>query len=152
MTPLNSTRVFANIRIYGGRFMTQSDVPPQPEPGPPSPSGLSKDERTWGMLAHLAALAGFTGIPFGNVLGPLVVWLIKKEEFPFVDDQGKESLNFQITVMIGVLICIPLCFLCIGIPMLIALGIANLVFIVLAMIKANEGVAYRYPFTLRLIK
>jgi len=111
----------------------------------------SKDARLWGMFAHLAALAGYA-IPFGNIIGPLVVWLIKKDELPFVADQGKESLNFQITVIIAILVCIPLMFVCIGIPMAIAVGIADLVFIIIASIKANEGVAYRYPLTLRLVK
>ena len=59
----------------------------------------NKDERMWGMFCHLAALAGFI-IPFGNIIGPLIVWQIKKEEFPFVEDQGKESLKFQISIFI----------------------------------------------------
>lgn len=111
----------------------------------------SKDARLWGMLAHLAALTGYI-IPFGNIIGPLVIWLIKKDEMPFVAEQGKESLNFQITVMIAIVICIPLMFVCIGIPMVIAVGVADLVFIIIAAIKANEGIAYRYPWTLRLVK
>lgn len=60
--------------------------------------GYSKDERMWGMICHLAALAGFVGIPLRNVLGPLIVWLIKREEFPLVADQGKESLITTATV------------------------------------------------------
>jgi len=111
----------------------------------------SKDERMWGMLCHIAALAGFI-IPFGNVIGPLVIWLIKKEEMPFVNDQGKESLNFQITVMIAAFICGVLMLVVIGLFLLIALMIANLVLVIMAAIKANSGVAYRYPWALRLIK
>ncbi len=114
--------------------------------------GYSKDERMWGMICHLAALAGFVGIPLGNVLGPLVVWLIKREEFPLVADQGKESLNFQISMTIYGLICIPLMFVVIGFLLGLALLIADVVFIIIAAMKANDGILYRYPLTIRLIK
>jgi len=114
--------------------------------------GYSKDERMWGMICHLAALAGFVGIPLGNVLGPLIVWLIKREEFPLVADQGKESLNFQISMTIYGVICIPLMFVVIGFLLGLALLIADVVFIIIAAMKANEGALYRYPLTIRLIK
>jgi uncharacterized Tic20 family protein len=116
-----------------------------------------KDARTWGMLCHLGALAGLVGIPFGNIVGPLVVWLIKRNESAFVDDQGKESLNFQISVTIytlplmvlGIILTIVFC---IGIILIIAaagIGIAALVFTILAAVKASNGEAYRYPCTIR---
>ena len=109
--------------------------------------------RTWGMLCHLAAFVGLLGIPFGHVLGPLVVWLIKKNEIPFVDDQGKESLNFQITVAIAALICSPLiCLAGVGLILVVAVIIAGVVFAIIAGIKANQGIVYRYPWALRLIK
>ena len=114
--------------------------------------GYSKDERMWGMICHLAALAGFVGIPLGNVLGRLIVWLIKREEFPLVADQGKESLNFQISMTIYGVICIPLMFVVIGFLLGLALLIADVVFIIIAAMKANEGALYRYPLTIRLIK
>ena len=114
-------------------------------------SSISADERLWGMIAHLSALAGFI-IPFGNIAGPLIVWMIKKDAMPFVDDQGKESLNFQITVTIAAIVAAVLIVFLIGFLLLPAVGLAALVFTVIAGIKANEGVAYRYPFTLRLIK
>ncbi len=104
------------------------------------------------MICHLAALAGFVGIPLGNVLGPLIVWLIKREEFPLVADQGKESLNFQISMTIYGVICIPLMFVVIGFLLGLALLIADVVFIIIAAMKANEGALYRYPLTIRLIK
>ena len=106
----------------------------------------------WGMICHLAALAGFVGIPLRNVLGPLIVWLIKREEFPLVADQGKESLNFQISMTIYGVICIPLMFVVIGFLLGLALLIADVVFIIIAAMKANEGALYRYPLTIRLIK
>ena len=121
----------------------------------PAPAGaessVSADERQWGMIAHLSALAGFI-IPFGNIAGPLIVWMIKKDAMPFVDDQGKESLNFQITVTIAAIVAAVLIVFLIGFLLLPAVGLAALVFTIIAGIKANEGVAYRYPFTLRLIK
>ena len=118
-----------------------------PAPGPPP---LSQDERTWGMLCHLSALAGYI-IPFGNIVGPLVVWLIKKDEMPFVEDQGKEALNFQISVTIYVIVSFVLIFVLIGIFLLIAVGIFSLVMLIIAAIKANQGEAYRYPLCIRFI-
>ena len=112
--------------------------------------GYSKDERMWGMFCHLSALAVFVGIP--SFIGPLVIWLIKKNEYPFVDDQGKESLNFQISLWIYGLICIPLLFVLIGFFLLFALAIAGIILVIVAALKANEGIAYRYPLTIRLIK
>ena len=119
---------------------------------PPVPSGApSADDRQWGMFAHLSALSGVV-IPFGNIIGPLVVWQIKKDTLPFAADQGKEALNFNITLLIAAFIGFLLTFVLIGLVLLPLIGIAWLVFTILAGIKANEGVAYRYPFALRLIK
>lgn len=112
---------------------------------------LSNDEKQWGMFAHLAALVGLI-IPFGNVIGPLVVWQMKKNEMPFVDDQGKEALNFQITVAIAILVCIVLMFVLIGMLLLPLVGLASLIFTIIGGLKANNGEAYRYPFAIRLVK
>jgi uncharacterized protein len=117
----------------------------------PAGDSPSAEERQWGLFAHLAALSGFI-IPFGNVLGPLIVWQIKKNEMPFVDDQGKEALNFQITVLIAILICVVLTLVLIGLLLLPVVAIGALVFTVIGAIKANNGERYRYPITLRLIK
>jgi hypothetical protein len=81
-----------------------------------------------------------------------VIWLLKKDEFPFVDDQGKEALNFQISVTIYIIASVILIVLLIGIPLLIALGLFELIMIVVATIKANEGVKFRYPVTIRFLK
>ncbi len=108
--------------------------------------------RTWEMLCHLAALAGLLGVPFGNLLGPLVIWLIKKDEIPGVDAHGKESLNFQISMTIYMAVAGLLMFVFIGIFLLIALMILDLVFVIIASIKANSGEAYQYPMTIRFIK
>lgn len=111
---------------------------------------LSSDERNWGMFCHLAALAGFI-IPFGNIIGPLIVWLMKREEYPFVNDQGKESLNFQISILIYIAISVVLALLLIGFLLLAAIGVFSLVMIIMAAIKANEGVTFRYPLSIRFI-
>jgi uncharacterized protein len=114
-----------------------------PAPGP--------EQRNWAVGAHLSALLGLvTGI--GAVLGPLIVWLIKKDEMPFVNDQGKEALNFQITVFLAAIVCAILMLVAIGFLLLLLLSLADLVFIIIAAVKASEGVAYRYPVNLRLIK
>ena len=110
-----------------------------------------RQERTWGMGCHLASLAGFI-IPFGNIIGPLVLWLIKRDESEFVNDQGKESLNFQITVTILAIVSGILIIVLIGIFLLVLVGVFSLVMIILATIKASEGEKYRYPFNIRLIK
>jgi len=112
---------------------------------------LSKDERMWGMMCHLLAFSGYI-IPFGSVLGPLIIWMIKKEEMPFVNDQGKESLNFQLTMLIAIIISAILTLVLIGIFMLGALIIFQIVVIIMAAIKANDGIKYRYPCTIRFIK
>jgi uncharacterized Tic20 family protein len=134
-------------------------VPPTPpaQPQPPGPPGNDSQARTWNMLCHLSALAGYM-IPFGNVLGPLVVWQIKKNEFPSVEEHGKAALNFQLTVLIAVFAsgaaAILLSFVCIGfllIPVVIAVALCGLVFSIIAGIKANNGEPYRYPWSLTLI-
>lgn len=109
------------------------------------------DENTWGMACHLAALSGFV-IPFGSIIGPLVVWLMKKDTMPFVDDQGKEALNFNISIAIYVVISILLIFVVIGIVTLIAVALGQLILTIVAAVKANEGTPYRYPLTIRFIK
>jgi len=111
-----------------------------------------QDDRNWAMFCHLAALSGFV-IPFGNVLGPLIIWLIKKDTMPLVDQHGKEALNFQITVLIAIIVCFPLMFLLIGIPLMFVVAIGALILTIVAAVKVSNGqLDYKYPFTLRLIK
>jgi hypothetical protein len=137
-------------------YVNPSPSPAEPVmPGgetPPAPAALTKEAKQWGMFCHLAALAGFTGLPFANVLGPLILWLIKKDDFPFVDDQGKESLNFQISMAIYALITLPLFCIIIGPFLMAAVLIFDLIMVIIASIEANKGKAYRYPLCIRLIK
>ena len=140
---------------------TQAPPPTQPPP-PASPvptTGSPESQaRTWNMLCHLSALAGFI-IPFGNILGPLLVWQIKKNEIPSTNVHGKAALNFQITVAIALLVSfvagVILSFICIGVVFFfIAGGIAlcSFIFAVIAGIKANNGEDYKYPYSLELVK
>ena len=122
----------------------------QPPLGPPPPAD-PQNERMWATLCHLTALVGYVGVPFGHILGPLVVWLIKKDELPFVDDQGREALNFQISVTIYGFLCVPLVFLLIGIPLLIAVALFQIVATIIGGVKASTGVAFRYPLCIRFL-
>jgi len=115
-------------------------------------AGLKNEEKTFGMLYHLLSLAGLIGVPFGNILGPLVIWLVKKNESSFVDQCGKESLNFQISLTIYAIGSAMLFFILIGMPLLIAVVILYIVCVIKASIKANNGEVYKYPLTIRFIK
>jgi hypothetical protein len=142
--------------------MPEKQNPPPAQPSQPTtptpPPGTESQARTWNMLCHLSALAGFI-IPFGNILGPLLVWQIKKNEIPSVNVHGKAALNFQITVtlaaFVGVVVAVILSFFCVGfllVPLVILIGLAGLVFAIIAGIKANNGEDYKYPYSLNLIK
>jgi uncharacterized Tic20 family protein len=128
-----------------------TEVPTTPQapeaPVPPAPVGSpSKDEKTWGLLSHLSGI-------FLGLVGPLIIWMIKKEEMPFVNQEAKEALNFQITLAIGYVAAGILGHsLHISSLLYPALGICNLVFSIMGAMKANEGTAYAYPFSLKLVK
>jgi len=109
-----------------------------------------RDERMWGMFCHLSAMAGYI-IPFGSIVGPLIIWSLKKDEFPFVDEQGKEALNFQISMFIYLVISAILIIVVIGIMLLIALGIFQLIMIIIASVKANNGESFRYPLSIKFL-
>ncbi len=115
-----------------------------------STTNVRRDENMWAMLCHISAFTVFF-IPFGNIISPLVIWLIKKDELPFVDDQGKEALNFQITLTIYVIAASILSIVLVGIPLLIGFLIFGFVVTIIAAIKANDGEQYRYPMTIRFI-
>lgn len=113
---------------------------------------IQPEEKTWGMLCHLLALSTFLGIPFGNIIGPLIMWMMKKDHSGFVDEQGKESLNFQISMTIYAIIGAILIIVGIGFVILIGLFIFNLIFVIKASIASSNGEAYIYPFAFRFIK
>jgi uncharacterized Tic20 family protein len=111
-----------------------------------------KDSRMWSMFCHLTALSAFIGVPFGNIIGPLIIWLIKKDDFHKVDDQGRESVNFQISMTIYTIVSFFLCFVIIGFLLLPIVLLVDLILVIIASVKANKGDMYRYPFTIRFIK
>jgi len=117
---------------------------PVPTPGP--------EARRWAMLCHYAAFFWFLAPMIGNVIGPLLVWQLKKDLDPFVDAQGKEALNFQINVSLMLALCGLLAWVLIGFPLMALVSLVALVLVVIAGIRANEGRDYRYPFSIRWLK
>jgi uncharacterized Tic20 family protein len=137
-------------------------TPPPRENDPPvvpvvdgdsSSSALTQDEKSWGMYVHLAALAGLA-VPGGSLIGPLIVWMIKKDEMPFVDRHGKEEVNFQLNILILALLTMPIVLITFGIAFFLplAVGILGAVMPIVAGMKANNGEEYQYPYIVRLIK
>ena len=124
------------------------------EPSPTTVPGATptENERTWGMLAHLSALVGLVFPLVGNILGPLLVWLTKRDQSAFIATHAKEALNFNITVTLAGVVCGFLALIFIGFLLGTALFIAWLVMTLVAAIRASEGVVYHYPLSLRLIK
>jgi uncharacterized Tic20 family protein len=119
----------------------------------PAPSAApTENERTWGMLAHLSALAGVVVWLLGCVLGPLVVYLARRDQSEFVAEHAREALNFNITVALAALVCLALMVVFVGFILGTALFIGWLVLTLIAAIRASEGERYRYPVSLRLVK
>lgn len=118
----------------------------------PGSKEINKDARMWAMICHLSGLAGIILPASGNIVAPLIIWQIKKDNNPFIDEQGKEAVNFQISMSIYLLASIILSCICIGVPLIIATIIVFFVFMLIAAVKANNGFHYRYPLTIRFIK
>ncbi len=113
---------------------------------------VESNSRNWALAAHLCGLLAGSVIPLGGVLVPLVIWLVKKEEDPFAAQHALEALNFQLTIFIAALVCVPLLFIIIGIPLLVVVGLADLILSIIAAGKAGNGEVYRYPYALRMVK
>src|SRR5262245_39620897 len=113
----------------------------------PAPANVN----TMAMLCHVLGFAGYI-IPFGSVIGPLIMWLVKRNDSPFIDEHGKEAVNFQISLLIYTVASIVLCFVLIGFLLLLAIMVIDIVFIIQAAIKASRGEPWRYPLTIRFIK
>lgn len=111
----------------------------------------NKNENMWAAVCHISTFAGYY-FPFANIIAPLVIWLVKKDECPFVRDQGKEAVNFQISITLYCIVCIPLVFICVGILLLIVIGIFDFICTIIATINASDGVKYRYPLCIRFIQ
>ena len=144
-----------------------NEIPRPPEVPGSTPSGgqstgaqqpagreTNRDACMWAMFCHLAGLGGFVPLApiLGSIIAPLIIWQIKKDRFAFVDEQGKEAVNFQISIVLYALVAALLCFLCLGFFLLPAVYIFDVVFLLIAGVKANNGEHYRYPLTIRFIK
>ncbi len=112
---------------------------------------LSESERNWAMLCHLSAFAGYF-FPFGGIIGPLICWLSRKDESAWVNENGKASLNFQLSMLLYMVLAIPLCFIIIGIPIEIFLSILELICVVIASVKASKGELFKYPISIPFIQ
>ncbi len=137
------------------RHQPSQEPPESPPPHtPPERKPISqyeKDERLWSILCHLLGLLVFVGVPFGNVIGPLVIWLIKKDEFPAVNEHGKAALNFQISMLLYLMVSIFLMLIIVGFLLIAILAVVELVFVIIAAVKASEGEVYHYPLSIKFI-
>jgi uncharacterized protein len=112
---------------------------------------LSETERNWAMLCHLSAFAGFL-FPFGSIIGPLICWLSRKDESEWVNINGRNSLNFELSMLLYVVLVIPLCLILIGIPLIILLFTLKVVCLIIASVKASKGELFRYPLLIPFIQ
>jgi len=131
--------------------MDQSPPQAYPPTGYPQFPTPTRDERTWALLSHVLPLPGIW-LPFGHVLVPLLIWLLKREESAFIADQAREALNFQISFTLYAFVAGLLSWACVGFVLLAALGVIWFIVAVWAGVRANAGVVYRYPMTLRLVR
>jgi uncharacterized Tic20 family protein len=112
---------------------------------------LTESEKNWAMLCHLSALAGFF-FPFGAIIGPLVCWLSKRDESVWVYVNGRNSLNFQLSILLYIVLAIPLIFIIIGIPIIVILGTLKVICIIIASVNASRGEDFRYPLVIPFIQ
>lgn len=130
--------------------MEQNTPPSQPSPPSSDIAPKTDNEKTLGLVCHLLSLSTFI-IPFGNIIGPLIVWLMKKAESPYLDAHGKEVLNFNISWLIYGLIAALSFLVLIGIILVPVVAVAWVILVIIGSIKASEGKLYRYPLTIRFI-
>ena len=121
------------------------------ESSPPAGLQPNHEERQWAMLCHISALLMYA-TAIGGFVAPLIIWLMKRDTMPFVDDQGRETVNFQITIMLALMVAFPFCLIVIGIPIVVGLLLLHFVTTIIGAIKSSEGVLYRYPFCWRVIR
>ena len=143
------------VPVAGGALpqagTTREPNQPQSSQGYPHRPATQTEPQTIATICHLASFAGFL-MPFGNILGPLVVWLIKRHDSPYIDYHGKEALNFQISLILYLIASAILIIVLIGILLIIVVGVAGIVLTIIAAVRASEGEEYRYPMTIRLVK
>ena len=124
---------------------------PQVPPIQTSGTDLEQQTRQWAMFLHLSQLAGFL-IPLAGLVVPIVIWQIKKSELPGIDAHGKIVVNWIISEIIYLLVCLLLTFVLIGVPLLIAVGALGILFPIIGAIKANNGEVWRYPFSITVLR
>ena len=112
---------------------------------------LSETERNWAMFCHLAAFTGFF-FPFGGIIGPLICWLSRKDDSTWVNENGKASMNFQLSMLLYLVLAIPLCFILIGFPIISAIFIMKIVCIIIASVRASKGEEFKYPLAIPFIQ
>ena len=135
-----------------GESPQESEIQPQQESVQPSGTMTQQQERLWATFCHLGAFAGIIAPGLGHILGPLVVWLIKRNESAFVDDHGKEALNFQLSVTIYGFVAGILCLVLIGFLLIAALIVFDIIVVIMGAVKANSGETWQYPLCIRFIK
>jgi uncharacterized Tic20 family protein len=120
---------------------------------------IDKKERKWAMFCHLAGLAGLSPLlpAIGSAVAPLIIWQLKADEFPYVAEQGRRAVNFQLSMLlyvtIGTIICLISLVGVFLIPVVFCVfGLIDVIFVLIAAVKANMGRHYRYPFTIRFFK
>jgi len=120
---------------------------------------VDKEERKWAMFCHLSGLAGLSPLlpAIGSAVAPLVIWQLKADEFPFVAEQGRRAVNFQLSMLlyvtIGTMICIASLVGAFLIPVVFCVfGLVDVIFVLIAAVRANRGRHYRYPFSIRFFK
>lgn len=121
------------------------------EPLEPQSLQIEKQEKDMALLVHAASFSGYL-IPFGSILGPLIVWLMKRDESAFVNQAGINCLNFKISMMIYFMVGFVLMFILVGFVIVPALAILDIIVTILAMVRASEGSHYRYPLSIQFIK
>lgn len=112
---------------------------------------LSETERNWAMFCHLSAFACFF-FPFGGTIGPLICWLSRKDESTWVNENGKASMNFQLSILLYLVLAAPLCFILIGFPIIGAIWTLRIVCIIIASVKASKGEEFKYPLAIPFIQ
>jgi len=115
-------------------------------------SFITEHDKTWGMLAHLSAFVQFIIPTFGLIVGPLIIWILKKDTMPFVKKEATEALNFNISIALYALIAGSLVFIAVGVVLLPLVFVFWFICVLVASIKAYKGIHFRYPLTLRFIK
>lgn len=111
----------------------------------------TQSERDWAMFCHLSAFAGYF-FPFGGIIGPLICWMSRKDDSAWIDVNGKSSMNFQLSMLLYTVLSIPLVFIIIGIPIIVFLGLLEIVCIVMASVRAAKGEAFRYPLSIPFVQ